>query len=261
MKRSNTLYVYLGIFSALTVLGYCFDGYLGIWRQTIVGAALLAIGFCFLFQDLKNNPKSEKKSRSFISMLSVSCIIACGILVSISARLITTNLLAVKAPRYADVDIYQRVLATVLLPSIGATVLGFILFPCMTAGKGKWIRLATQALAFVPFCTHSAYIPAAILFGLLCGLCDGYLVKIRWEEIFVSYAVLLFYDTLSISLGSIDFNLSMRQAFSFTFISLSICFMLAYFSFRVCKERKIHIPELLTELLMAIILLCIGLAL
>ena len=62
MKRTGIFTVYLGIYSLLTVLGYCLDAYLGIWRQGIVGILLLAIGYLFVGKfGVDYERKQEKK--------------------------------------------------------------------------------------------------------------------------------------------------------------------------------------------------------
>ena len=262
MKRSGVLYVYLGIFSALTVLGYCFERYLGIWRQSIIGLLLLTIGFCFYFFGTeKQKEKGKRENRFPMSILSVSTVIASGLLLSISVRLLITNLIPKTVLQYSSAGLSDRVIATVLIPSICVAVIAFVLFPRFTKEKAWWLKVSIVSVSFAPFCTNAAYIPAVMLFGLICGVCNEYLIKIRWEEIFVYYLVLLFYDTLSISIGSIDFNLTMHQVLSFLFISLSLCCMLVYLAFRALREKRVRIAEFLTVLLIAVILLCVGLAL
>ena len=262
MKRFGVLYVYIGIFSVLTVLGYCFERYLGIWRQSIVGFLLLAIGFCFyFFCTEKQKDKGKRENRFPMSILSVSMVIASGLLLSISVRLLVTNLIPKTVLQYSSAGLCDRVIATVLLPSICAAVIAFVLFPHFTKEKPWWLKVSIASISFAPFCTNAAYIPAVMLFGLICGVCNEYLIKIRWEEIFVYYLVLLFYDTLSISIGSIDFNLNMRQVVSFLFISLSISCILTYLSIKALRKKRILIPELLTVVLITFILLCISLAL
>lgn len=262
MKRTGVFSIYLGIYSLLTVLGYCLDAYLGIWRQGIVGILLLAIGYLFVG---KFGVDYERKQENLTERISISVsgafMIAVAVLLGIALRLLFSNLFDGGLISHSDTSLILRILATVLLPSVCATYLSFHILPRICSVSSPLLAIFLAGLSFIPFCTEWTYIPAVLVLGVIFGICNYFHFGNVGVGIFTAYFMLMFYDTLSISIGSIDFNLSTRQVISFFIISTSISCILAYFPFRLFGKKRIDLPEFLTVIFIASIMICVGLAL
>ena len=77
---------------------------------------------------------------------------------------------------------------------------------------------------------------------------------------FVSYFMLMFYDTFAISLGTMDYNLSFQRVVSFFLFALAIAVIIGYAALILARKRKLHMGELLTVLLVAVVIILIAVA-
>lgn len=261
MKRSSVFSFYLLVGALITALGYYFDAYLGIWRQGIVGVLLLSIGY-LLFVNYKVN--SVKKKSLPIDRISVSVtaalMLAAGILFSVALRLLFAGVFSVGLIAHSTEGLMVRITATVLLPSICAMTLAFRIVPSICPCDSLFVRVLLNGICFLPFCTEWVYMPAAFVLGLIFGICDRFLSSNSGIEIFAAYFALMFYDTLSISVGRVDFGLQMDHVISFLLIALSVGLMLTYLALRTLRERKFRLAEFLTMFLLAVMILLLGIA-
>ena len=261
MKRSSIFSIYISIFMLLTAIGYCFDAYLGIWRQAVVGVILLAIGVVFR---AKFNLCSEKRktiSKNGISVGVISSVVlAGGVLLVVALRLFFANLFSVGLIPHSDITLVVRIIATVVFPSACAVCLAFYVLPSLYPISSIIIRILCSGICFLPFCTHVVYLPSAFMLGTIYGLCDAQLAGNIGVEIFACNFALMFYDTMSISIGRVDYYLSRQMAVSFLLIALSVFGILAYLSFRVLRDRKFKMAECLTVVLISMIVFLIAIA-
>ena len=261
MKRSSIFSIYLSIFLLMTVLGYCFDSYLGIWRQAIVGIILLGIGV-FLrakFSLRTENRKVVSKSGISVGVIS-SVVLAGGVLLAIALRLFFANLFSIGLIPNSDVTLFVRIIATVVFPSVCALCLAFYVIPSLLPVSSCICRILCTGIVFLPFCTHVVYLPSAFVLGVIYVLCDVQLTGNIGVEIFACNFALMFYDTMSISVGRVDYYLSRSMAVSFLLLAVSVCGILAYLSFRVLRDRKFKIAECLTVLLVSLIVFIVAIA-
>lgn len=259
MKKSSIFSVYLAIFAVVTALGYLLDGYFGIYRQVGFSAVLVGIGWLFGGRGQKES--SEKGYKNVRSSLSGVIVFSCLILAALAIRLLFAQLVSDTLLPHADKGLWWRVVSTVFIPSFFTLEL-IRIAERMQPFRHPMCKMLIVGMCFTPFCTHALFIPSAFLFGAGCFGIKEYLSGKYRLEMFVSYyLVMMFYDTLSISVGSIDFNLTLRMAFSFLLISLSLGVLFAYLALRPIKERKFRVAECLTVLLICAILLLVAIAL
>ncbi len=259
MKKGYRVFaIYLSFSALIAVLGYVFDGTLGIWRQTLVGGALLLTGLLVAGKQGRVERINGQGGKS--ALLSSSVVLAFGILLAISLRLMFAKIAPPNTLAHSDVKFIWRFVATALVPSLCVWTLGKVL-NSVSPKTGKVAMILISGLSMMPFCTDWQFLPAAFVLGAVIGACDLIRSGVRFANIFVSYLILLFYDTLSISIGSIDFNLTLKMVFSFFLISLSLGVLFVYLALRPIRERKFHIAEFLTILLICAILLLVAIAL
>ncbi len=259
MKRLG--YFYLTVMAIVVTFGYLLDDILGIWRQGIVGIPMIAIGV------LLRPARVKRESSASVAKMSISAtiLLACGILLTIALRLLSANLFffmdAKAAPAYEGVSFVVRLIGSAILPGLCAPVLAFHILPSLIPSTSKWAKLILVGLAFMPFCTVWTYLPASFLLGVIIASCDYVQQGNRTVNAFVAYFVLMFYDTLSVSVGSVDFNLTVRQASVFFLISLAVALFFGYLALRTFRERKFRVGEFLTVLFLSVLLLLVGIAL
>ena len=259
MKKSSIFSIYLAIFVTVTALGYFLDGYLGLDLKIFFGAALVIIGWLFGGREQKKSrDKEDKKTRL---SLSGTVLFACLILGALAIRLLCAQLVSDTLLSHADMGLWWRVVSTVFISAF--LTLGLIrIVERLNPIRHPMCRMLTVGMCFTPFCSHALFTLSAFLFGVGCFWIKERLSgKYRVDLIVTYHLVMLFYDTLSISIGSIDFNLTIQMALSFFLISLSVGILAVYMAFRPMKEKKFHVAELLTVLLVCVILLLVAFAL
>ncbi len=258
MKRHRMFAIYLSFSALIAVLGYVFDETFGIWRQAVVGALLLLVGL--LLTHKQGSVEKTNGQNGQIALLSSSIVLAFGILLAITLRLLFSKIALPNMLAHSEVKFIWRFTATALVPSIAVWLFGNLLGNVYPQ-TGKAAKILLSGVSMMPFCTDWHFLPAAVVLGAVIGACDLIRSGARFANIFVSYLILLFYDTLSISIGSIDFNLTLKMVFSFFLISLSLGVLFVYLALRPIRERKFQIAEFLTILLICAILLLVAIAL
>ena len=259
MKRLG--YFYLIVMAVAMTLGYLFDDILGIWRQGIVGIPMIALGILLRRENVKKNSKVAMEKAS----VSATVLLACGILLTIALRLFSANLFfrmgAKAVPAYEGDSFVVRLIGSAIMPGLCAPILAFHILPSLCPVKSRAAKLLLGGFTFLPFCTVWTHLPASFLLGVIIVFCDYIQKGSRTVNAFVAYFVLMFYDTLSVSVGSVDFHLNVRQASVFFLISLAVSLFFGYLALRTLRERKLRMGEFLTVLFLSMLLLLVGIAL
>lgn len=261
MKRNGLFTIYLLILVALVVGGFLLDPTLGAWRQGCVGVLLLAIGV--LFRAQVSFPKANMGNDTRFSV-AASLLLAGAVLMAFSVRLLSAEILQklrYNAPLvYPGLGIGSRILATVLLPTLCAPILGLHVLPTLCPKKSKFATIGCCMIAYCAFCTSPVHLPSALVLGGAMGVLALFWTGNAMVYTFVSYFMLMFYDTFAISLGTMDYNLSFQRVVSFFLFALAIAVIIGYAALILARKRKLHMGELLTVLLVAVVIILIAVA-
>ena len=262
MKQKSLFVSYLLLFAALTVAGYLLDPILGVWRQGCVGVLLLAVGILLRSRVDKQNNHARLGGRF---SPSATLLLAGGILMAFSLRLLMAVLLGkmgYSAPLvYPNAGFGMRILATVILPTLCAPVLGLYIFPALCPRKGALPTIGCCMIAYIAFGSSPVHLLSAVALGGVIGYMQTLSAGNCMVYTFVSYFMLMFYDTFAISLEAMDLNLDVTRAISFFLFALALTALLGYFSLLLAKKRKFHIGEMLTLLFVVVIIILIAVAL